>query len=259
MVGDGDHVGVRLPAQPATHIAFRQHVLAHDAARFADAQRRGDPCDAVTAELVVPRLQVVPVGEHAAAAFGVGRRIAELDEFPAFHRRQHVDVQIAVGVVVHLGDGEAAPPPALGRHMGRQRFHARLGVLGDPIHQRHTVDLLSGFRRSARLVESVPACSHLTAGAQAHRTIAGGIHIAAGRDPLAIVELQKLDTSRGCTHRPELGVQQDATTAGLVQHGLHRRGHGLRLEHHAMPLLAAGRFVRAHNGIPVPPAPISQQ
>ena len=137
----------------------------------------------------------------------------------------------------------------MGRHIRRQRFNAGLGLPGDPVDQRHAVDILVGLRRSARLVESIAgllACHHFTAGTQAQPTIAGGIHIAAGHNPPAVVELQKLDTSRGRLHCLERGVQQHAAAAGLVQHGLHRRGHGIRLEHHAMPLLTAGRLVRVH-------------
>jgi len=39
--------------------------------------------------------------------------------------------------------------------MLRQRFNAGLGLPGDPVDQRHAVDILAGLHRSARLVEAV--------------------------------------------------------------------------------------------------------
>ena len=152
MVGDGDDVRMGLARQPCDQVVLVQHVFATHAGGLPIGQHGRDRQQSVVSEFGIGRLQPVPFGVHAPTTLGIGRRGAQRHGLLSFHRRQHVQSDVSVGIRGGEDECEASPPTRRRDALG-ERFDSRRRRGRDAEHERRAIEVRKWRFRCARLVE----------------------------------------------------------------------------------------------------------
>ncbi len=269
VIHDADDIGVFLVFQPGHQIVLRQHVLTHDPPRLPDPQGRGHPAHAEILEFRKIGLQVMPVGLDPAAALFHGIRVAAAQKLLPIHRGQHVDVEVAIRIVIDVGRRKPRRPPAAIRDPGGQRFYGWRGHGGRAVDQADAVHARRRFIRGAGFAKSLARFLplHLLAAyRQADDTVAARVHKVIGPHPTTIREFHRMDVLFIPVRPNAQRIEQHAAAPGFRQHFPHRLGHGVGFEGDPVPQIANAGGIVAHalrpmtlEGIEVPPRRIDDR
>jgi len=138
MVGQGDALfPPRLAQKTGAYVLLTQHVAAHQPVRFANAHQRKHALEAVAVEAVVG-LHAPPVRMHARLRDRLRLGIGHAVKLGALHGGQHVNAQVTVGILGHVGGRPVRRQPGLdfgGAGRDREIIGSRF------VSRRHAKDL----------------------------------------------------------------------------------------------------------------------